>query len=50
MLLHGANKKLWVDVSGASFGWSKLEESSQAMRDVSRVEVFGGSEFGVKNM
>lgn len=28
MLLHGASKKLWVDVSGASFGWSKLGGSS----------------------
>ena len=26
MLLHGAFKKQWVDVSGASFGWPKLVE------------------------
>lgn len=28
MLLHGAFKKQWVGVSGASFGWSKLGGSN----------------------
>jgi hypothetical protein len=28
MLLHGVFKKQWVDVSGASFGWSKLGKTN----------------------